>query len=188
MLTAWVTEEHLHAPCLACPPHQKRYHFPTPSIPILIHPKPKHPNGILPCSGLRNVVSNSSSEECLGPTEVTYAWQTCSTGSPLTLAITCATCLIVAGSLRPLTIKPRCHFSFFTAFGKGGASAEYVAEAWEARISHWVPLASLSPFAKCPNHRTKHPNVPICLRGTGKKTENRKDTYPRSIRLNHQPL
>lgn len=67
---------------------------------------------------------------------ITYASQTCSTGIPFTLAMTYATCGMVAGSFLPFTIAPRSHFSFFTALGSGGAPALCFADAWEGLISH----------------------------------------------------
>lgn len=71
------------------------------------------------------------------------ALQTSSTGIPLTFAITCATRGIVAGSFRPFTIDPFCHFSFFTAFGIDGASVRYFEDACDGRMSHQGPSVSI---------------------------------------------
>lgn len=51
---------------------------------------------------------------------------------------------MVADSFRPLTIRPFCHFSFLTAFGKGGAPSRCFDEACEARISHCSTLVFFS--------------------------------------------
>ena len=59
----------------------------------------------------------------------TYALHTSSIDIPLILAITCATCDIVAGSFLPLIMRPFSHFSFLTALGKGGAALLCLADA-----------------------------------------------------------
>lgn len=57
------------------------------------------------------------------------ASHTSSTVIPLICAIAYATCGMVAGSFRPLTIEPLTNFSFLTALGRGGASLRNLADA-----------------------------------------------------------
>jgi len=64
------------------------------------------------------------------------ASHTSSTVMPLICAIAYATCGMVAGSFRPLTIEPLTNFSFLTALGRGGASFRNFADAWLGLISH----------------------------------------------------
>ena len=100
----------------------------------MFSPKPNIPTEFFHALGFVSAVDRGGRRRLLEP----YASQTSSTGTPLTLAMTWATCEIVHDSLRPLTIVSASHFSFFTARGNGGAWARCAADACEGRISHWI--------------------------------------------------